>query len=86
MQRTININDYHPLYIVSLEYSRHGSIASRDLPVPGLTRLGVNKVEDPDIDVAFSKYSGGVHSSNGDDDNDVPSSPDSDSGGLYIAN
>ena len=66
------------LCIGSSEYSRHGSVASRDFQIAGMTRLNVNKAEEADIDVAFTKYSSGV---NGDHENDLPSSPDSDSGG-----
>ena len=71
---------YYSVNVGLLEYSRHGSIASRDFPAPALTRLGGTKADEADIDAAFTKYSSGVHSSNGDDD-EVPSSPDSDSGG-----
>ena len=73
------------IYIGSPEYSRHGSFASRDLPAPGVTRFGMHKADEADIDMAFTKYSGGGVHSNGDEENDLPSSPDSDSGGLlYI--
>lgn len=64
------------------EYSRHGSVASRDFQIAGMTRLNVNKAEEADIDVAFTKYSSGV---NGDHENDLPSSPDSDSGATLGA-
>ena len=67
----------------SSEYSRHGSMASRDFQLAGMTKLNVTKKEEADIDEAFTKYShsgSGLHS-NGDNDNDMPSSPDSDSGG-----
>lgn len=70
----------HMLCIGSSEYSRHGSLASRDLHVSGITRLGPSKTEEGDIDEAFTKYSSSGAHSNGDED-EVPSSPDSDSGG-----
>lgn len=70
------------------EYSRHGSMASRDFQLAGMTRLNVApKKEEADIDEAFTKYSSsgsGLHS-NGDNENDMPSSPDSDSGATLGA-
>lgn len=61
------------------EYSHHGSFASRDLPTHGVTRFGLSKTAEADIDHAFTKYSAGGRVTN-DDENDLPSSPDSDSG------